>query len=120
MARCPHAHRGTACRSSAAGSRRRGSAGSAACQASSNVGDEMPRLTRQELIDRLCDRLQGTPDPTHAVDVRLAKGVLIVAATPGEVPAAAERWKPLLGYRFRGTTHTDRSEPARAGGRRKL
>src|SRR5438034_2734893 len=120
MARCPHAHRGGACRSSAAGSRRGGSAGSAGGQASSNVGDEMPRLTRQELIDRLCDRLQGTPDPTHEVDVRLAKGVLIVAATPGEIPAAVERLKPLLGYRFLGLHHDDLVAARRAGGQTKI
>src|SRR2546430_12817936 len=102
MARCPHAHRGTACRSSAAGSRRGGSAGSAGCQTSSNVGDEMPRLTRQELIDRLCDRLQGTPDPTHEVDVRLAKGAMLVAATPGADSAGLRPMEPLPGFPLPG------------------
>ena len=74
----------------------------------------MPRLTRQELIDRLCDLLQGTPDPTHEVDVRLAKGAMIVAATPGEIPAAVERLKPLLGYRFLGIHHDDLFAASRA------
>lgn len=74
----------------------------------------MPRLTRQELIDRLCERLQGTPDPTHEVDVRLAKGVIIVAATPDEIPAAVERLKPLLGYRFLGIHRADLFAASRA------
>jgi hypothetical protein len=39
----------------------------------------MERLTRQELIDRLCARLKGAPDPTGQADVRLPQGVIIVA-----------------------------------------
>ena len=60
----------------------------------------MPRLTRQELIDRLCQRLQGTPDPTGQVDVRTSGGVIIVAPSADDIPAAIARLKPLLGYRF--------------------
>ena len=74
----------------------------------------MPRHTRQELIDRLCERMAGTPDPTRQVDVRLAKGVIIVAASAGEIPAAVERLKPLLGYRFLGIHRDDLFAASRA------
>ncbi len=74
----------------------------------------MERLTRQELIDRLCERLQGVPDPTHEADVRLPRGVLIVAATPEEIPAAVGRLKPLLGYRYLGIHRTDLFAASRA------
>ncbi len=74
----------------------------------------MQRLTRQELIDQLCARLQGFPDPTQEVDVRLSRGVVIVAATPEEIPAAVERLKPLLGYRFLGIHRTDLFAASRA------
>ncbi len=60
----------------------------------------MPRLTRQELIDRLVKRFQGTLDPTGQVDVRTPEGVIIVAPSPDDIPAAIVRLKPLLGYRF--------------------
>ncbi len=60
----------------------------------------MPRLTREELIDRLCEKFKGTPDPTGQVDVRMTEGVIIVAPSPADIPAAVARLKPLLGYRF--------------------
>src|SRR2546425_7616127 len=67
----------------------------------------MERLTHQQLIQRLCERFQGTLDPTGEVDVRFPGGVIVVAATPEEIPAAVQRLKPLLGYRFLGVHRAD-------------
>lgn len=74
----------------------------------------MPRLTRQELIDRLCQRLQGTPDPTGQVDVRMSGGVIVVAPTVDDIPGAVARLKPLLGYRFLAVHRDDLFVASRA------
>lgn len=67
----------------------------------------MNRLGHKELIEQLCARLEGQPDSAGVVDIRLPQGVMIVAATPETIPAAVERLKPLLGYRFLGIHRTD-------------
>src|SRR2546426_10830039 len=79
----------------------------------------MERLTHQQLIQRLCERFQGTLDPTGEVDVRFPGGVIVVAATPEEIPAAVQRVKPLLGYRFLGVYPADLFIASRATGQTK-
>ena len=74
----------------------------------------MERLTRQQLIQRLCERFQGTLDPTGEVDVRFPGGVIIAAATLEEIPVAVQRLKPLLGYRFLGIQRADLFTASRA------
>lgn len=74
----------------------------------------MARLTREGLIEQLCSRLGGTRDPAGEVDIRLPQGVVIVAATREEIPAAVQRLKPMLGYRFLGIHRADLFEASRA------
>ncbi len=74
----------------------------------------MARLTREDLIERLCGRLGGTRDPAGEVDIRLPQGAVIVAATPEEIPAAVQRLKPMLGYRLLAIHRTDLFEASRA------
>jgi len=74
----------------------------------------MARLTREDLIKRLCSRLGGTTNPAGEVDIRFPRGVVIIAATPEEIPAAVQRLKPMLGYRFLAIHRADLFEASRA------
>lgn len=60
----------------------------------------MSRMDRDAILASLTERLRATAYAGDAADLTASQGAIVVAATPGEVPAAIARVKPLEGYRW--------------------